>query len=324
MQLRGRVSAWMLVSALGLSGLTWSGEASAAGNKPTPKEERVSLYIQIINSESEHVFSNYDRYTKRLKDPQKGPTCTETGPQSWISSMGPSAPDRYKGWRKALSKKPKVEMDETAGEMLDALEALYEPGNEASEYFFKSKFKQDSCKRAGELHGVLMSGWTKYMRAEQAMRVFLDKYTDERDQKELVDTQKKYGKAFHYYHRKLMVDAKALIRVADRQDPDLAAVREKLAVFEPTLNEAKALDEKERKGKLRDALYQGGYEQMLTHAGWFRDATNEVIRVVENEAKDPKAASRTNARPTAMKNLINSYNGLVEQSNKVMYSKAMK
>ena len=86
-----------------------------------------------------------------------------------------------------------------------------------------------------------------------------------------------------------MVDDKALISVADEKSPDLAAVREKLAPFEATLNEAKALDEKERKGKLGDALYQGGYEQMLTHAGWLRDATNELIRVAENEARDPIA-----------------------------------
>jgi hypothetical protein len=314
----------VLVCALMVVPVLWGATARAAGNKPTPTEAKVSTYIEIINSESEHVFSNYDRYTKRLKDVEKGPTCTELGPQSWISGMGPSAPERYAGFRKGIAKKPKLDMDETVTSMLDAVEALYKPENEASEYYFQSKFKQDNCKRGQELHKELMAGWTKYMRAEQTLRAYLDKYTDERDQKELGETQKKYGKAFHYYHRKLMVDAKALIRVADAKNPDLAAVRERLAPFEATLNEAKALDEKERKGKLGDALYQGGYEQMLTHAGWLRDATNELIRVAENEAKDPKAASRTNARPTAMKNLVNSYNGLVDQSNKVMYSKAMK
>lgn len=314
------VSVAALVSVPVFSGAT----ANAAGNKPSPSEAKVSTYIEIINSESEHVFSNYDRYTKRLKDVEKGPTCTELGPQSWVSGMGPSAPERYAAWRKALGKKPKLEMDETVTSMLDAVEALYKPENEASEYYFQSKFKQDSCKRGQELHKDLMAGWTKYMRAEQALRVYLDKFTDERDQKELVDTQKKYGKAFHYYHRKLMIDAKALIRVADVKNPDLNAVREKLAAFEATLNEAKALDEKERKGKLGDALYQGGFEQMLTHAGWFKDATAELLRVADNEAKDPKAATRSNARPNAMKNLVSSYNGLVDQSNKVMYSKAMK
>jgi hypothetical protein len=101
-------------------------------------------------------------------------------------------------------------------------------------------------------------------------------------------------------------------------------VRTLLAAFEPTLNEAKAVVEKEKKGKNADALYQGGYEQMVSYAGNLKQAVDEVIRVVEAEAKDRKAAARSNSRPTAMKNLITSYNGLVEQSNKVMYSKSMK
>ena len=42
------------------------------------------------------------------------------------------------------------------------------------------------------------------------------------------------------------------------------------------------------------------------------------------EAKDAKAAARTNSRPTAMKNLITAYNSLVDQSNKTLYSKTMK
>jgi hypothetical protein len=297
---------------------------ASAQAKPTAKELKVGVYVDMINASSNYLFENYDRYTKRVKDLQKGPTCQESGPQSWISGMGPSSIGRYAGYRKALAKQPKLEADPAALEMLEALEALYKPENEASEYFFKSKFKEDQCKRGVELHAVLMANWTRYMRAERVVRAFLDKYTDERDQTELTSVQKKYGKALRYYHRKIMVDAKALIRVADAKELDLSAVRARLAVFEPTLNETKAIVEKEKKGKNSDALYQGGYQQMVTYAGQLQDAVNEVIRVAENEAKDPKSAARTNSRPTAMKNLITAYNSLVDQSNKTLYSKTMK
>ena len=133
-----------------------------------------------------------------------------------------------------------------------------------------SKFNQDNCKRGHELHPLLMSGWTKYMKGERAVRAFLDKYTDERDAADLKDVQKKYGKALRYYHRKLMIDAKALIRVSDVPQPDPAVVRPALSTFTTTLDEATVIVDKEKKGKNSDALYQGGDEQLLTHAGWLQ------------------------------------------------------
>ncbi len=317
-RVRRALLAWLCAVAL------LSGAASAQADKPSPKDLKISAFVEIINAESNHLYDNYERYTKRLVDVQKGPTCTEVGPQSWLSSMGPSAPERIAGYRKALKKQPKLEIDPAVTEMLDALDALYKPVDEASEYFFLSKFNKDKCQRGRELHPLLMNGWTHYIAAEQKLRAFLDKYTDERDVKEIADAQKKFGKGLHFYHRKIMTEAKALIRSADSKQPDLGAVRGRLSTFEPTLSEAKAVVDKERKGKNADALYQGGYEQMLNYGEQFRDATKELVRVVESEAKDPKAAARSNSREISMKNLVISYNGLVEQSNKVMYSKSMK
>jgi hypothetical protein len=298
--------------------------SARAEGKPSPKDIKVGVYVEMINASSNYLFENYDRYSKRVVDLQKGPTCQELGPQSWLSGMGPSSVERYAGYRKALAKKPKLDADPAALEMLEALEALYKPENEASEYYFQSKFKQDKCKRGVELHAVLMAGWTKYMRAERTVRAFLDKYTDERDVTELAQVQKKYGKGLRYYHRKLMVDAKALIRIADSRQLDLEQVRARLAAFEPTLNEANALLDKEKKGKNSDALYQGGYQHMVGRADQLKKSVDVVIRVVETETKDPKAAARSNSRPTAMKNLITAYNDLVDQSNKVLYTKNMK
>jgi Protein of unknown function (DUF3829) len=298
--------------------------ALADGTKQTPKDAKVGVYIDIINSESNHLLQNYDGYVHRVKDLEKGPTCKELGPQQWLSSMGPSAPDRVAAYRKGLAKQPKLEVDAAALQMVDALDALYKPVAEASDYYFMSKFNKDNCKRGDELHPILMSAWTKYIQAEHLVRAFLDKYTDERDAADLTLVQKKYGKALHYYQQKLMIDAKALIRVINVKQPDLTVVSPRLATFVTTLGEANAIVDKDKKGKDADALYQGGYEQLLTKAGWLKDASDRVVVVVNNEAKDPKAAATTNSRPNAMENLITAYNDLIEQSNQTMYTKTMK
>jgi len=300
--------------------------AAAAANKPTPKEAKVGVYIAMINAESNHVFSNYAKYTKQVADLKKGPTCNESGVQHFVSGMGPSAPERYAGYKKALAKAPKLEVDPAAQEMLAAIEQLYKPENEASEYYFKRKFKDDACKRGGELHRELMTGWTKYMKAEEAVRAFLDKYTDERDQTELGKTEKQYGKNLRYHHSKLMIDAKALVRLTDQSELDVATLRTRLADFDATLTSARTVVEKEKQAKKNaDALYQGGYEQFVSRANQFKDSVKELLRVLDEEAKDPKASTTmAQRRPNSVKALINGYNSLVEQSNKVLYSKTMK
>jgi Protein of unknown function (DUF3829) len=298
--------------------------ARAAAPKQTPKEAKVGVYIEMINVESNHLLRNYEGYVKRVKNLQKGPTCKELGPQSWLSSMGPSAPERVAAYRKGLAKQPKLEVDAAALDMADALAALYKPVDEASEYYFLSKFNKDSCKRGDELHPILMAAWTKYIQAEHTVRAFLDKYTDERDATDLAIVQKKYGKALHYYQQKLMIDAKALIRTANVKQPDPTLVSPRLDTFTTTLSEASALVAKAKQGKDADALYQGGYEQLINHAGWLKEASESVVLVVKNEAKDPKAAASSNSHASAMENLITAYNGLVEQSNQTMYSKTMK
>ena len=189
--------------------------ALAEGAKQTPKEAKIGVYIDLINSESNHLLDNYEGYIHRVKDLQKGPTCKELGSQQWLSSMGPSMPESIAGYRKAIAKQPKLEVDAAVLQMVDALDALYKPVGEASDYYFMSKFNKDNCKRGDELHPILMSGWTKYIQAEHLVREYLDKYTDERDTAELTLVQKKFGKALHYYQQKLMIDAKALIRVSN-------------------------------------------------------------------------------------------------------------
>ena len=301
--------------------------ARAAGPQQSPKEAKVSVYIAMINSESAHVFGNYAKYTKVITDADKGPTCKELQLQHVVSGMGDSAPERYEGWKKALAKGPKLDVDAAAQEMLAASQALYKPENEASQYYFKSQYRDDACKRGTELHAQLLPNWLRFMKAEREIRAFLDKYTDERDATELTKTEKKYGKGLHYYHNKLMMDGKALIRLTDKDPLDPTEIRTRLEAFEPVIADAKAVAEKAGKKDKRtaDAIYQGGYSQLLSRSERFRDALKEMLRVVDEEAKDPKAAQRMpTRRENASKNLVGAYNSLVQQSNSTMYSQSMK
>lgn len=143
------------------------------------------------------------------------------------------------------------------------------PVKEASDYYSGHKYLEDSCKRGTELHPSLVAGWNKYVKADQEPRAFVEKYNDERQNAELNEAQKKYGKKLHYYHLKLPMDGKGLIAAVDavRENSSDTANASKLAAgFAQTLTETQTLVAEEKKGKNSNPLYEGGYEQFVKYA----------------------------------------------------------
>jgi hypothetical protein len=279
----------------------------------------------MLNDESNFVFDNQADYAKWV-DMKAGPTCKETNLRQ-PGMVGESAPDRYAHYRKELTKKPKLDADDAAMQMVEALEQLRQPVNEAADYYYTRKFNQDGCKRGKELHPVLVAGWAKYVEGDKVVRSFVEKFNDDRDAADLAEAQKKYGKGLHYNHTKLTIDGKATVRAVEAQGlkekPDQTSIKEKLATFSQTLADAGAVVAKEKGGKNSDALYQGGYEQLLTTAGWFKDSVDSFLKELDREAADPKNA-RVDERKRAFKAVIDAYNGMIKQSNDVEYSRSMK
>jgi hypothetical protein len=299
-------------------------DAHAKPKAPAGKDAKIGAYVQIINAESNQVFDTRRNYAAWVSSMKTGPTCKERGVRG-PGAFGDSAPERFKKYRSALAKRPKLEADAAALQMVEALEALREPQNAAAEYYYKNQHLKDDCKKGQELHPQLVSAWAKYAEADNAVREFVEQYQDERDAQELAAVEKKYGKRLRYHHRKLMIDGKALVRETDAQtaqaSPDVAALRGKLAAFAQTLQDAASLVSKEKQGKNADALYQGGYEQLLKKGEWYRDAVDELLKQLETPRQRPDAAERLRR---ASEQSIKAYNAMIEESNGVGYTKTMK
>jgi hypothetical protein len=270
---------------LALLGLVLSSPSLARAEKPTPKDLKVGTYVEIINAWSNYVFDNQARYAGWV-DMKAGPTCKETK-MSPPSAVGDSAPDDYKAFKKALAKKPKLEADDAAIQMVTTLEEMMKPIKDASDYYHGREHREDGCKKGKELHSVLVGLFAKYAEADKSVRAFVEKVGSERQAAELTAAEKKHGKRLRYYHLKLPMDAKVVVRRfeehASEQKPDLAPVREALAGFVKSLDEVKPIVDKEKQGKNADALYQGGYEMLLTKAGWFKDAVGEYMKAVDED-----------------------------------------
>ncbi len=298
------------------------GSTHAAWAKASPSDLKVNSYVEIINSWSEYVHKNRERYAQSVADMKTGPTCKERNTIS-LGTVGDDAPGEYKEFRKVIAKGPKLDADTAALAMVTALEEMVQPTKDAETYYSSRKYKEDNCKHGQELHPVLNQAWDKYITGEQALRAFVEKYNDDREAKDLVAAQKKYGKGFHYHHLKMLIDSKLLLRAVDAASgpkPDASQLKDLRTTFQQTLTETQELVKKGKGGKNSDALYEGGYEQMMSYA---TDYAKNVDAFIKQLDTDP-SKSTANDRKRARKEAIDSYNSFVNQSNKVAYGVGMK
>lgn len=289
--------------------------ASAKGDKGQAK---IGVYVQILNQWSSYVFKNRSNYAAWVADYQTGPTCAERGIRG-PSAVGDSAPGTYAGLLKALAKKPKMDGDAPAIEMVKLLQAMIAPTKAASDYYHKNEHKKDGCNKGQQLHPVLVAAWDKYAAADRKLRDFVSNYNDQREAAELAKTAKKYGKKLRWHFSMMISQGKALIRAFDTPKPDAATITPLLDAFKGTVAAAMVLVDKADK-KDAQVLYQGGYKQYANHyAKQYIEAVQRALKALADP--DPKRAP---AIERAIKQVYGDYNRMVDHGNKVLLSKKIK
>lgn len=296
--------------------------AGIAQAKPDAKQAKVNVYVDILNQWSSYVYKQRDDYAGWV-DLAKGPDCKASkarGP----SAIGDTAKSTtFPGYLKALKKGPKLPVDAAAQKMVTTLQALWQPTFDASEYYYKRQWKDDDCKRGQELHATLVALWDEYVAAEREVRAFVVTYNDERQAAQLAATTKKYGKKLRYHYERLILDGKLSIRGIDAalaaQPVDRAAIEAGLAAFVATLDATGALAEAQRSNrKIYDVLYQGGYTQFVTRAGWYRDAVKQLLDTLADAKAKPAAIGKAHDEAIA------AYNRFVDGANEVRLTAAIK
>jgi hypothetical protein len=121
----------------------------------------------------------------------------------------------------------------------------------------------------------------------------------------------------------LTLDGKLLVRTLDvalaATPIDAAAITAKLDAFAASVDATNQLAEANRgKAKIYDVLYQGGYTQFVTRAGWFKDAVVELGKTIA----DPKAkpADIGHDHDEAVK----AYNAMIDGANAVRLTPSIK
>jgi len=266
---------WLLLGLL-TSSLTFVSAASAGGSKPAAKgappaatppaktetappqkqlgpapdkatNAKVNAYIDLINAESEGFNRERRDWLSRI-DRKQGPNCKEN--VSISQSIGPDG-GKFDIYRQRLKAKPVLPPDAAALRMVDAVEELRKIGNEDGPHSEAQGRSEPGswCKKLKETYPRLLVTFDKFHEGEHEVRAYVDKFTDERDERAVQETLKKYGD--HYRHRfaHIALEGKRMIRSVGaevgKDAPDAEAIKQTFGSFFALTDETKATMDKE-------------------------------------------------------------------------------
>jgi hypothetical protein len=208
---------------------------------------KVNAYIDIINEQAE-AFNTERRDWLGKIDRKQGPTCKEN-----VSIPHPIGPDGgiFDAYRKRLKAKPALPPDAAAMNMVDAIEELRKIGKEDGPHTeYQGRSEPGSwCKKLKATFPRLLVTFDKFHEGEREVRAYVENFTDERDERSVQDTLKKYGN--HYRHRFAVIalEGKRMIRSVGtelgKDAPDAEAIGQTFAAFFALADEAKATMDKE-------------------------------------------------------------------------------
>jgi hypothetical protein len=313
-----------LSAALAIGALCSAAPAHAA-DKPDAKGAKMSLYIRMINAWVNKVDDQRTRYFQTV-DKQTGITCKEKNLRMLqVAPIGAAGEDLsvkdLPKFRDALKKGPKLDTDVAAKQMIDSVALIFAVDNN---YFYNSKFLGDDCKRGKEINAMLLETWPKFFKAQQEVRAAVEKYTDEQELVKLLEAEKKFGKgSFHWYERKLLLDAKTLIKAVDvaAREPlgDPAPLHTAAAALQKTHDELKPLLQKF--AARDDAGDTSDWGYLTYHASELARETESRAKRMDDEVKKQKINPYAK---NEIEKLIKSYNDMVGAANRLTFSKSMK
>jgi hypothetical protein len=292
---------------------------------PDPKvEAKVNHIIMMMNKESRPLIEARSGWLREIRDPSAGPTCKESNLNAG-DGMGSDWQERIAEYKKQFYAKPKLEVDASVLQMVQALEELQKTTSDANEVLaYRNKDNPDRCTKLKALHPVLLSGWNKYIEGLEAIEPFIETFTDNRDEYDVQAAAKKYGKHYRYHFERLVIVSKRILHSAEgllrNPNRDTDRIIERLARLTEVIEETKQEMATDNAAKKNDT-YPPGLSLLVNDSmPRFQSVVKSYIDVIKDKTKrnNPKALQAT------WKQFVEAYNGAVDQMNGVGFSKGQK
>ena len=278
---------------------------------------KLAAYVELGNRFFDRVYSSRRRYLSWIKDPATGPTCKERHVYGLytIYALG-KYPDKIYG---ANEKKPGMKkLEEAAKNVMGALEKLGPLLKKADRYYSQKDYKDDDCKIGIEMHGQLMKQWKSFEANEKVFSAILFKESRAMHQRLLGYIAGKHGKDHQrYYHKKVALDARALLRLLPEGKAEAATAAKALKSFDKLVQE---MDSNAKKGK-----EPTGYSHFRSRANSFVKACKERVRRIKRGKAYTKRQQRSIASGSgwmingSYAKVLRAFNGLIDASNSVRH-----
>jgi tetratricopeptide (TPR) repeat protein len=295
--------------------------AKKAAKPPDAKTNaKFNRYIEMMNKETRSLIEARNVWAHSMKDPKAGPTCKDDVHTD--ARYGSDFAERIDQYRKQFKAKPKLETDEAALQMAQALDDLQQPTKDAEEALaYGKKNGPERCEKVQKAHAQLMSAWHKYFEGLEKLEPYVEAFTDERDQREVDSTLKKYGRHYRYHFARIVLVSKSLLEKSEKvvQSPDAntAGISRRIGRLTDVVDETKELIKSDKEAK-KDDTYPETLGLMVTDAmpGYQKQAKALVDTLNDaNKRKDLKVLK------AAWKDFTDAYNKLVEAMNAVEFRK---
>ena len=211
--------------------------AEAQMDEDDKEGEQLDGYIFCMNNVNHHVRDSMRRYAEWVEDMDKGPT----GEEKNVYGLYKVDDSIMKLCKEKLETSARLATNEQlkslAGPYTQALDSFVPKLNEVAYYYEQEKYKDDKFAQGKKLHGPLVAEYKKFIENAKKLESAVDKVGDERSAKLLVKIEKEEGKSLAYWQRKIMIDSKAIIKMADNEKVDVAKLGKKLDELEGSIKE---------------------------------------------------------------------------------------
>ena len=209
--------------------------AGPAAAQTPPGVEKMNAYVGCINRLSERSYQSRSRYF------------------SWAAKSGPTGKERIiygtytiydtsgcvKNVDTANGLEPHDAALEAAATAYAKAVARLEPLlKEADDYYTQENYKDDKMAKGKALHPMLVAAWDAFESADKSLRSNVEAINDRRAVEKLAEIEKSEGKTARYQVEALMIQAKRVLRAADKDKPDVAEITTAINAYEETVKAA--------------------------------------------------------------------------------------
>ncbi len=276
--------------------------------------EQLDGYIFCMNNVNHRARDSMRRYADWVEDIDKGPT----GEEKRVLGLYKIDDSILRMCKEKLEKSARLatnaELKALADPYTKALDAFVPKLNEAAYYYEQKKYQDDSFAEGKKIHGPLVAEYKKFIENARKLEAEVDKVGDERSAKLLVEIEKEQGKALAYWQRKIMIDSKAIIKLADEENVDVATLGKKLDELEASIKE---LDKRPASEQPRMwSMFKGKPESFLKAGRAFWRRLRDKTKFSESEIQMLQRGMGESVEGS-YDQFLKAYNDMVDGSNRL-------